>query len=229
MKLSNLKPAAGSVKKTKRIARGTGSGHGGTSTRGHKGAKARAGFKSKRAHEGGQMPLQMRLPKGGFKNTHKRFKSSRAESFVVFSLEALNNIALKYSVDLITRDFLYQNGYISKFDLVKILGDGELTKKLVISANRFSTTAKEAISKSGGVSLIEFKTSQLQAVAHSLNITSVTAKDISQCYSFFNENDKIHVVAEGSLSIKFDIEANLVDTAANVLFQNLGSNVVVLS
>jgi large subunit ribosomal protein L15 len=229
MKLSNLKPAAGSVKKTKRIARGTGSGHGGTSTRGHKGAKARAGFKSKRAHEGGQMPLQMRLPKGGFKNTHRRFKSSRAENFVVFSLDDLNSIAIKYSVNVITREFLYNNGYISKFDLVKILGDGELTSKLVISANRFSSTAKESILNSGGLPLIEFKTNQLQAVAHALNISSVTPKDIAECYSFFNDGDKIHIVAEGNLSIKFDVEAHLVDSAAKDLFQNLGSNVVVLS
>jgi len=229
MKLSNLKPAAGSVKKTKRIARGTGSGHGGTSTRGHKGAKARAGFKSKRAHEGGQMPLQMRLPKGGFKNTHKRYKSNRADSFVVFNLNDLASIALTHSVDFITTEFLYEKGYISKTDLVKILGDGELSLKLTVSANRFSTSAKEAITNLGGIALIEFKTNQLQAVAHSLNIENVTAKEISQCYSFFNAEDKIHVVAEGALNLKFSIEAHLVDSKANDLFLALGSNVVVLS
>jgi len=229
MKLSNLKPAAGSVKKTKRIARGTGSGHGGTSTRGHKGAKARAGFKSKRAHEGGQMPLQMRLPKGGFKNTHKRYKSNRADSFVVFNLNDLATIAQNHSVDTITKDFLYTNGYISKNDLVKILGDGELSMKLTISANRFSKSASEAISNQGGVSLVEFKTSQLQAVAHSLNVENVTAKEIALCYSFYNEGEKIHVVAEGSLKMKFNIEAHLVDTAAKDLFLSLGANVVILS
>jgi large subunit ribosomal protein L15 len=229
MKLSNLKPAAGSVKKTKRIARGTGSGHGGTSTRGHKGAKARAGFKSKRAHEGGQMPLQMRLPKGGFKNTHKRYKSSRADNFVVFNLNDLSIIADKHSVNVITRSFLYENDYISKNDLVKILGDGELTAKLTVSANRFSANAKEIISNSGGLTLIEFKTNQLQAVAHALNVTNVTAKELSQCYEFVSEDDKIHIVAEGSLRLKFDAECHLIDTSAHDLFNTLGTKVVVLS
>jgi len=229
MKLSNLKPAAGSVKKTKRIARGTGSGHGGTSTRGHKGAKARAGFKSKRAHEGGQMPLQMRLPKGGFKNTHKRYKSSRADVFVVFNLNDLCVIAEKHSLNTITRNFLYENGYISKNDLVKVLGDGELSTNLTVSANRFSSSAKEAISKAGGLSLVEFKTSQLQAVAHALNVSNVTAKELSQCYEFISEDEKIHIVAEGSLKVKFDAECHLIDSSAHDLFNSLGTKVVVLS
>ena len=229
MKLSNLKPAAGSVKKTKRIARGTGSGHGGTSTRGHKGAKARAGFKSKRAHEGGQMPLQMRLPKGGFKNTHKRYKSSRADNFVVFNLNDLCTIAEKHSVNVITRNFLYVNGYIAKNDLVKILGDGELTMKLTVSANRFSSKAKEVLTNSGGLSLIEFKSNQLQAVAHFLNVTNVTVKELAQCYSFVSEEDKIHIVAEGSLTLKFDAECHSIDSSAQGLFNSLGSKVVVLS
>jgi len=229
MKLSNLKPAAGSVKKTKRIARGTGSGHGGTSTRGHKGAKARAGFKSKRAHEGGQMPLQMRLPKGGFKNTHNRYKSTRAERFVVFNLNDLNAIAENHSTNVITRNFLYEKGYISKNDLVKILGDGELSSKITISANRFSDSAKVAITNAGGIALIEVKTNQLQAVSHTLNITNVTVKEISQCYNFISVDDKIHISAQGSMKIKFDAEAHLVDADAQLLFNSLGSKIVVLS
>ncbi len=229
MKLSNLKPAAGSVKKTKRIARGTGSGHGGTSTRGHKGAKSRAGFKSKRAHEGGQMPLQMRLPKGGFKNSHKRYKSSRADIFVVFNLNDLSVIAENHSVTVITRKFLYENDYISKNDLVKVLGDGELTTKITVSANRFSVKAKDAITNLGGVALIEIKSNQLQAVSHALNLSNVTVREISQCYSYVSDDDKIHIVAEGSLKLKFDAECHLVDSTANDLFNTLGSKVVVLS
>jgi large subunit ribosomal protein L15 len=228
MKLSNLKPATGSVKKTKRIARGTGSGHGGTSTRGHKGAKSRSGFKSKRAHEGGQMPLQMRLPKGGFKNTHRRYQSFRAAEYVVFNLCDLSAIAEKHNLNTITNEVLYTLGYIGKTDLTKILSDGELSKPLVVSANRFSVTAKESIIKAGGTPLFEFKTNQLQGIAHAATLTSVSPKEVAQFFTYFNEGDKIHVVAEGSLNIKFNIEAHLVDDAAASLVQGQGATVVIL-
>jgi large subunit ribosomal protein L15 len=104
-----------------------------------------------------------------------------------------------------------------------------LTAKLTVSANSFSANAKEIISNSGGLTLIEFKTNQLQAVAHALNVTNVTAKELSQCYEFVSEDDKIHIVAEGSLRLKFDAECHLIDTSAHDLFNTLGTKVVVLS
>jgi len=228
MKLSNLKPAAGSVKKTKRIARGTGSGHGGTSTRGHKGAKSRTGFKSKRAHEGGQMPLQMRLPKGGFKNSHPRYQSFRAAEYVVYNLNDLVVIAEKHGLSVISADVLYNLGYIGKNDHVKVLADGEISQALTISAQRFSGAAKEAITKAGGKALFAFKTNQLQGIASLGSLETVGPKEIAQYFAYFEESDKIHVTAEGSLKIKFNVEAHLVDAAAKELVQGQGAKVVIL-
>ncbi|MBL4604950.1 MAG: 50S ribosomal protein L15, partial [Flavobacteriaceae bacterium] len=115
MELHNLKPAAGSVKKGKRIARGQGSGHGGTSTRGHKGAKSRSGYKSKRSFEGGQMPLQIRLPKRGFKNPNR-------VEFVPLNLSRLQAISEKHNLDTINMETLVASGIVRKNDRVKILG-----------------------------------------------------------------------------------------------------------
>lgn len=143
MELHNLKPANGSVKNRKRIARGPGSGHGGTATRGHKGAKSRSGNKRKRNFEGGQMPLQMRLPKRGFKSPNR-------EVFVPINLGRLQAIAEKYKVETIDIATLVENGIVGKNDKVKILANGELTKKLTVSAHACSATAKEAIEKVGG-------------------------------------------------------------------------------
>lgn len=143
MELHNLSPAEGSVKSRKRIARGTGSGRGGTATRGHKGAKARAGNKLKRAFEGGQMPLQMRLPKRGFKNPNRKV-------YVPINLERLQFIAEKYQIDVIDHTVLVDKGVVGKNDLVKILGVGELTKGLTISAHKCSETAKGKIESAGG-------------------------------------------------------------------------------
>jgi large subunit ribosomal protein L15 len=143
MELHNLKPAAGSVKKRKRIARGEGSGHGGTATRGHKGAKSRSGFKRKRNFEGGQMPLQMRLPKRGFKNPNR-------VAYVPINVERLQAIAEKYQLDTIDPDVLVKNGIVGKEDKIKILGRGELTAKLSVTAHACSASAKEAIEKQGG-------------------------------------------------------------------------------
>ncbi len=228
MRLSNLKPAAGSIKKRKRIARGTGSGHGGTSTRGHKGAKSRSGFKSKRAHEGGQMPLQMRLPKGGFKNTHRRYQSYRASEYVVFNLTTLSMIAVKHNLDIITPDVLYNLGYISKSDHIKILSEGELSKPITVTANRFSAKAKALINESGGKALYTFKTNQLQGIAKASDLKSVGPKEIAQYFSFFTESDKVHVSSEGDLNISFNIEAHLVDDDAKSLFQAQGATVTLL-
>ncbi len=143
MELHNLKPAAGSVKKRKRIARGEGSGHGGTATRGHKGAKSRSGFKRKRNFEGGQMPLQMRLPKCGFKNPNR-------VAYVPINVERLQAIAEKYQLDTIDPEVLVKNGIVGKNDKIKVLGRGELTAKLSITAHACSASAKEAIEKQGG-------------------------------------------------------------------------------
>jgi len=143
MELHNLKPAKGSTGRGKRIARGQGSGHGGTSTRGHKGAKSRSGWSKKRNFEGGQMPLQMRLPKRGFKNPNR-------VNYKGINLVALEEIAAKYGVDTIDADMLYTNGITKKTDKVKILGGGELTKKLTIHANAASASAKAAIEACGG-------------------------------------------------------------------------------
>jgi large subunit ribosomal protein L15 len=143
MELSNLKPAAGATKSGKRIARGQGSGRGGTSTRGHKGAKSRSGYKSKRGFEGGQMPLQMRLPKRGFNSPNRT-------EYVAFNLDRLQAISEKYSITEITNAALYEAGIIKKNDLVKVLATGEVTSALTLTVNAASATAKEAIEKAGG-------------------------------------------------------------------------------
>lgn len=144
MNLSNLKPAKGSVKSTKRIARGQGSGHGGTATRGHKGAKSRSGYKSKIGFEGGQMPLQRRVPKFGFRNINR-------VEYRGINIDALQQLVddkkVKDTVDLTV---LKDNGLISKNDKVKILGRGELKAKLTVEVHGYSKTAKEAIEAAGG-------------------------------------------------------------------------------
>jgi len=143
MELHSLKPAKGSVKKRKRIARGQGSGHGGTSTRGHKGQKSRSGYSRKRNFEGGQMPLQMRLPKRGFKNPNR-------VAFVPLNLARLQAIHDKYNLDTIDMETLVANGIVKKTDKVKILGHGELKTKLTVSTHACSETAKAAIEAQGG-------------------------------------------------------------------------------
>ena len=144
MKLNELKPAKGAVKREgKRLGRGQGSGKGGTSTRGHKGAKSRSGYSAKIGFEGGQMPLQRRIPKFGFKNINRK-------EYQVFNLKDLQYLAEKYNVTTIDFDFLYELGLVNKKDLVKILGDGELKTKLDVYAHAFSKSAKEAIEKQKG-------------------------------------------------------------------------------
>ena len=143
MNLSNLKPAEGAVKKEKRIGRGQGSGHGGTSTRGHKGAKSRSGYKTKIGFEGGQMPLQRRVPKFGFKNINR-------VEYKAVNLAILQNLAENKGITEISFDVLKDNGIISKNDLVKILGNGELKTKINVTAHKFSTAAKASIEAQGG-------------------------------------------------------------------------------
>lgn len=143
MKLSNLKPAEGSIKSRKRVGRGTGSGRGGTSTRGHKGAGSRSGTSTKVGFEGGQMPLQRRIPKFGFKNINR-------VEYVGVNLDVLQSLAEKFSLQSIDLDALKAHGLMSKSDKVKILGRGELKAKLEVKAHAFTATAKAAIEAIGG-------------------------------------------------------------------------------
>lgn len=143
MKLHQLKPAEGSVKKVKRLGRGEASGHGGTSTKGNKGAQSRTGYKRKYAHEGGQMPIQRRIPKRGFKN------NNRVE-FKVFNLGQIEEIVEKYGITDFSLETLFVNGLISRTDKVKILGNGELKSKLGFKVNAVSGKAKAAIEAAGG-------------------------------------------------------------------------------
>ncbi|MBP1645771.1 MAG: ribosomal protein [Bacteroidetes bacterium] len=144
MDLSNLKPAQGSVKTRKRIGRGQGSGRGGTSTRGHKGAKSRSGYSRKIGFEGGQMPLYRRLPKFGFKNINRI-------EFLAINLDTLNTLVEEKQLTEITIDTLVNNGLVTLKDKVKVLGRGELNVKVNVSANAFSMSAKKAIEEKGGV------------------------------------------------------------------------------
>ncbi|MDZ4665504.1 MAG: 50S ribosomal protein L15 [Bacteroidota bacterium] len=144
MKLSSLKPSKGSIKNNFRRGRGQGSGGGGTATRGHKGAKSRSGYSSKRGFEGGQMPLQRRLPKFGFKNVNRI-------EYRGINLSAIQQLADKLKASEITSELLIKNGLASKNDLIKILGNGELKSKLDIKVHAFTTTAKKAIEDKGGV------------------------------------------------------------------------------
>lgn len=143
MKLSGLKPAKGSVKNNYRRGRGQGSGGGGTATRGHKGAQSRSGYSSKRGFEGGQMPLQRRIPKFGFKNINRI-------DYHGINLDSIQKLVEKIKVTEITPEILIQNGLASKNDLVKILGRGELKSKVDIKAHAFTSTAKKAIEEKGG-------------------------------------------------------------------------------
>ena len=144
MSLHNLKPAEGSVKRSKRIARGEGSGKGGTSTRGHKGAKSRSGYSRKIGFEGGQMPLQRRVPKFGFKNINRK-------EYAGVNLDKLQELVDSKKIkDTVTTEILVANGVVGKNDLVKILGRGELKTSLKVTVHKFTATAKAAIESAGG-------------------------------------------------------------------------------
>lgn len=143
MQLHNLKPAEGAVKKTKRIGRGEGSGHGKTATRGGKGQTARTGYQAKKGFEGGQMPIQRRMPKRGFKNPFR-------VEHKVFNIGNLDFLIEKYEIKEFTLDSLYINGLINRTDTVKILGNGELKTKMAFKVNAVSEKAKSAIEAAGG-------------------------------------------------------------------------------
>ncbi|MFL5808142.1 MAG: 50S ribosomal protein L15 [Flavisolibacter sp.] len=143
MNLHNLRPAKGSVHKEKRLGRGEASGKGGTSTKGNKGGQSRAGYKRKRAHEGGQMPIQRRIPKRGFKNPHRI-------EYKVFNLGQIDQLLEKYDIKEFTLENLYTNGLVNQTDRIKILGNGELKGKLTFKVNAISEKAKQAIETAGG-------------------------------------------------------------------------------
>jgi large subunit ribosomal protein L15 len=143
MNLSSLKPAPGSVRVNKRVGRGTGSGMGGTSTRGHKGAQSRSGYSAKKNFEGGQMPLQRRVPKFGFNNPNR-------VEYKPINLDTLQELISKTNATVINRELLLENGLIGKNDKVKILSRGEVTGAIEVSADAFSAKAIEAIEKAGG-------------------------------------------------------------------------------
>lgn len=143
MKLHNLKPAQGSTHKEKRLGRGEASGKGGTSTKGNKGQQSDSGYKRKFAHEGGQMPIQRRIPKRGFKNP------DRVE-YKVFNLAQIEQLAAKYELTEFSLENLYINSLINRTDKVKILGNGEIASKLTFKVNAVSEKAKSAIEAAGG-------------------------------------------------------------------------------
>lgn len=143
MKLESLRPATGATHKTKRMGRGEASGKGGTSTKGNKGGQSRAGYKIKMAHEGGQMPIQRRVPKRGFKN------NNRIE-YKVFNLGQIDQLVEKHEIKEFNPENLYINNLIGQYDRVKILGNGELKGKLAFKVNAASKKAKEAIEAAGG-------------------------------------------------------------------------------
>lgn len=143
MNLSNLKPAEGSTKTRKRIGRGTGSGYGGTSTRGHKGAKSRSGYSRKIGFEGGQMPLQRRLPKFGFRNINR-------VEYKAVNLDSIQTLADAKKLEKVCKADFIEAGFVSVKDLVKVLGNGALTSKLEVEADAFSKSAVSAIESLGG-------------------------------------------------------------------------------
>jgi len=147
MDLSKLTPAQGSVKSGKRVGRGQGSGKGGTATRGHKGAKSRSGYKTKRGFEGGQMPLQRRVPKFGFRNRNR-------VEYKGINLDTLQTLIDNKKVESINPEMIVGVGLASKHDLIKILGRGELSAKVEVTAHAFSATAKEAIEGKGGTATV---------------------------------------------------------------------------
>ncbi|MFD2246185.1 50S ribosomal protein L15 [Pontibacter ruber] len=143
MYLNSLQPAEGSVKNRKRIGRGTGSGRGGTSTRGHKGAKSRSGYSQKSGFEGGQMPLQRRVPKFGFKNINR-------VEYKAINLDVIESLAAATNETVLNFDFFKAHGLVSKNDKVKVLGRGEISKAVEVHAHAFSQTATTSIEKAGG-------------------------------------------------------------------------------
>jgi large subunit ribosomal protein L15 len=183
MDLSNLQPAEGATKQRKRIGRGQGSGRGGTSTRGHKGAKSRSGYSRKIGFEGGQMPLQKRVPKFGFTNINRK-------EFKGVNLDTLQFLAETKKVKEITKEILLENGIISRNDLVKILGRGELKAKLNVTVDQFSASAKAAIEKAGGKTTALYVSKKAKAQVEEVAPVEATPKKEAKAETVETEEAK---------------------------------------
>ncbi len=223
MKLSNLKPAKGSIKSRKRIGRGVGSGTGRTSTRGHKGAKSRSGFSNMRYFQGGQMPLQKLVPKRGFKNVHRRY--SRPAAYAPVNIGDLAAYAEKAGVQEITPAVLEQLGVINKGQDYKVLGDGNLTVALQVTANRFSAAAKKAIAEAGGKSFLLYKLNTVQGIAHAAGVDTVDLAVLRKHSKHLVEGDAVHVLAEGSISHKLVLKVNKISDEARQQVEAQGGSV----
>lgn len=228
MKLNNLKPAKGSVKNRKRIARGVGAGSGRTATRGHKGAKSRSGFSNMRYFEGGQMPLQKIAPKRGFKNTHRRYQTTRPGEFTPMNLTQLEYFANKHNLTEITPSVLMELGIISGTAYCKVLATGELKTALEVTANRFSATAKKAILDAGGKAFIQFKLNTLQGIADANGVDKIDLALIRKHFDFVGEDDAVHVVADGTISNKLTLEVNKITEEAKAQVEALGGSVTLV-
>jgi len=229
MKLHTLKPAEGSIKSVKRIGRGQGSGMGGTSTRGHKGAKSRSGYSRKIGFEGGQMPLQMRLPKRGFKNSNRRYKSYTA-AFTPVNLDLLTLTAEEHKVDTFTLENMKQFGLTNAKERIKVLARGEAKTALTIYAHAFSTSAREAIKNAGGKTYVVLTLSQVQGVAHAMGADVVTINDIyTHLGKTAKEGDAVHIIEdEGSLSVKFELHTHSISAVAQAQLEAYGGKVTML-
>lgn len=224
MKLSNLKPAKGSIKNRKRIGRGVGAGTGRTATRGHKGAKSRSGFSNMRYFQGGQMPLQKLVPKRGFKNVHRRYKDSRPAAYAPINISDLAAYAEKAGVQEITPAVLEQLGVINKGEAYKILGNGTLDVALQVTAHRFSASAKKAINECGGKSFLLYKLNTIQGIAHAAGTETVDLALLCK-HSHVGEDDAVHVMAEGSVSQKLVLKVNKVSDKARQQVEAQGGSV----
>lgn len=226
MKLNNLKPAKGSVKNKKRIARGVGAGSGRTATRGHKGAKSRSGYSKRRYFEGGQMPIQKVVPKRGFKNTHRRYQSGRPAEFTPINLSQLAYFADKHNLKEVTPAILADLGVISNTDICKVLGGGELKAGLEVTASRFSASAKQAIAAAGGKTFVLFKLNTLQGIADADNVDKIDLALIRKHFDYVAEDDSICVVADGTISNKLTLEVHKISEEAKAQVEALGGSVV---
>lgn len=228
MELHQLKPAKGSNRSERRLARGQGSGLGGTATRGTKGGQSRTGYKRKRKFEGGQTPLQQRVPKRGFNNSFPRYQSFGSSDYVPVNLETLTYFAEKLGTNVFDFDVLYKNGLVSKSDKYKILANGKLNQALEVSADRFSQTAKKAIVEAGGKCYVIFKLSQIQGIVHKYHLKFVNPKTIATYFPFVEESDLIHVTEEGSLTLQFDLSVHKISATAKQQVEANGGKVTVL-
>lgn len=228
MKLNNLKPAKGSTKNRKRIARGVGAGSGRTATRGHKGAKSRSGYSNKREFQGGQMPLQKVVPKRGFKNTHRRYQSGRPAAYTALNLSQLEYFAEKHDLKEVNPAICAELNIVDKPDAIKVLANGALTRALEVTAHRFSASAKKAIVAAGGKAFIELKLNALQGIADAAKVDKVDMELIRKYFSYVAEDDCIHVVADGTISQKLTIEVHKISEEAKAQVEALGGAVALV-